>query len=212
MCLQCQLTVPDPGTGFLPRAANCTDGSFCCDNDPSCCAENRGIFLNGLGAIVSTDREVVSTSSSSSTAVGVVTVTDTPSQAETLNSAMSTATSAADTGDNTPSSSSLSTSAKVGIAVGAVAGVIMVVCLVVLLMRRRRARHKQTEGLEKVPRTTPHLASENQTHELGAVPVHGGYTAGGWGGSGRFPPTAILEPVHKADKSSSGQNIHELPN
>lgn len=29
------------GTGFLPRVVTCSDGSFCCDNDPTCCAENR---------------------------------------------------------------------------------------------------------------------------------------------------------------------------
>lgn len=35
--------------GFLPRVSQCGDGSWCCTNDPTCCSNGRGVFLDSDG-------------------------------------------------------------------------------------------------------------------------------------------------------------------
>lgn len=61
-------TIPKAtGTSFLPRVVQCSDGSYCCDNEPACCLNHTGVVLNGNGVVVTTLPSLTSTSSSSST-------------------------------------------------------------------------------------------------------------------------------------------------
>ena len=165
---------------------------------------NRGIVLNGLGAIVSTNDGVVSSSSSSSSSTALATVTVTPSSspATTLSCATCTATSTstADTGQIISSSGSLSTGAKVGIAIGAIAGVIILVSLFVLLVRSRRGRRRQNGDLGHAP-TRIHNFSDKEPQELGGVAAYGGDTRLGFLGMG-----------HKQPAATSHHNVYEMPN
>ena len=130
----------------------CGDGNYCCDNDPTCCSEGRGIVLNNDGHVISTKSgtSTAASSRSSSTAdssttnsslsssvsaapslVSIVIVTPTPGANE------SNAAAAAETLDH-GHSSSMSTGAKIGIATGATAGVLVVGISSFLLFRYRK--------------------------------------------------------------------------
>lgn len=36
-------------SGFLPRVTQCSDGSWCCSYDATCCSNGRGVFLDSDG-------------------------------------------------------------------------------------------------------------------------------------------------------------------
>lgn len=36
-------------SGFLPRVSQCSDGSWCCSYDATCCSNGRGVFLDSDG-------------------------------------------------------------------------------------------------------------------------------------------------------------------
>lgn len=152
----------DPGTGFLPRAVECSDGSFCCDNDPACCAESRGIVLNGLGAVVSTHSGTATTSStptasSPDSSLATTTTSSTAPTDSTTNTAPNSSgtSSPNDSGvEKSTSSSGLSSGAKAGIGIGVTAVVLIIAVLSVLLMRsRRRNALSRQGGIGAVPPT-----------------------------------------------------------
>lgn len=130
----------DPGTGFLPRAVECDDGSFCCDNDPRCCTENRGIVLNGLRAIVTTNPGLTSTST-------------TASATSTTADAAATTTTQSTTSESQAHEDTLSTGAKAGIGIGAVA--VFALLLIAFLLIRRRKRKATGDPSVQTPVTTP---------------------------------------------------------
>ena len=64
--------------GLLPRVTPCGDGSLCCSNDPQCCQNNRGVFLNENGNIIKT-RATAATTSYPPLGTGIERFTQTPS-------------------------------------------------------------------------------------------------------------------------------------
>lgn len=44
----------DETGGYYPRVRRCDDGSYCCNNEPSCCSDGDGVFLDAKGNIVDT--------------------------------------------------------------------------------------------------------------------------------------------------------------
>ena len=49
----------------------CNDGSYCCDNDPSCCATNSGKFVNSSGIIIASPSAAAASSISGAATVTV---------------------------------------------------------------------------------------------------------------------------------------------
>ena len=136
------------GTGYLPRVIQCSDGSWCCDNEPACCADHEGIVLNGLGAIVSTDSGNPSTSSSVSSASSLST-TSTSSTARTTSSMGTTASSSPSATAISGSASTLSskggltTGADAGLGVGLAVVAIVLAAVAYLLWKRSSKRSRQ---------------------------------------------------------------------
>ncbi|MCJ1481276.1 hypothetical protein MMC06_001433 [Schaereria dolodes] len=159
----------EEGTGFLPRVNTCSDGSFCCDNNPNCCADHEGVVLNGSGEVVSTDSlsiSATSTTSTSATSSPTSTTSNTPTtssnskatpsptkSASTSQNAISTPTIDADSKLPAPttqvshtSANALSTAAAAGIGVGAGLAVILLASAIVyFLLHRRRIQRLETE-------------------------------------------------------------------
>ena len=124
----------DTQTGLLPRVSNCTDGSFCCDDDAECCADRRGIFLNGDGVIASSDIGLLPTSTSSK----IMSATAGPT---TMAPSASTSATQAPSGSSTnqsTSTSGLSTGAKAGLGVGIALAVLIVLGVVLYYCQSRR--------------------------------------------------------------------------
>ena len=145
----------DTTTGFLPRVVICSDGSFCCDDEPDCCQQNRGIVLNGLGAIVSTDSGPTNTSSIASSSIGPTSVITTSAtaaatpatSATTSASATSTSSTVSSTAPLKPSQTSdsgLSESSKIGVSVTLpLVALAAAVILSIWFYRRRSRLHRQ---------------------------------------------------------------------
>jgi len=119
------------GTGYLPRVIQCSDGSWCCDNEPACCADHEGIVLNGLGAIVSTDSGNPSTSSSVSSASSSPSATVISGSASTLST-----------------KGGLTTGADAGLGVG-VAVVAIVLAAVAYLLWKRSSKRSRRRIMDK---------------------------------------------------------------
>lgn len=45
----------DETTGVFPRATQCDDGSWCCDNNLECCDQGVGVFLDATGNVASAE-------------------------------------------------------------------------------------------------------------------------------------------------------------
>lgn len=170
--------------------------------DPKCCAENRGIILNGLGAIVSTDDGIISTSTSTSmsTSTSSATTSSTPTAGitSTLNTAASSPLLATSTPLKSPlpqlgaSSTGLTFNAKVGIGIGA-AGAVAILAAVTFAVwyRRRRPQNAKARPMTMLYR-----------HELGhseAVPT-----------SFSKPYTQQLYS-HPVEKPAAGSELREMP-
>lgn len=53
--LTCPLALTNPidtATKALPRVNICPDGSYCCDNQPNCCLDKTGVFLDNNGVAI----------------------------------------------------------------------------------------------------------------------------------------------------------------
>ncbi|KAL2177465.1 uncharacterized protein P884DRAFT_299859 [Thermothelomyces heterothallicus CBS 202.75] len=48
--------------GVFPRVTICADGSLCCNNDPQCCQDGKGVFLDEAGNIASARATAATTS------------------------------------------------------------------------------------------------------------------------------------------------------
>jgi hypothetical protein len=146
------------GTGYLPRVIQCSDGSWCCDNEPACCADHEGIVLNGLGAIVSTDSGNPSTSSSVSSTSSLST-TSTSSTARTTSSMGTTASSSPSATAISGSASTLSTKgglttgADAGLGVGVAVVAIVLAAVAYLLWKRSSKRSRQWTMDRQEPNT-----------------------------------------------------------
>ncbi|KAJ8114237.1 hypothetical protein OPT61_g3832 [Boeremia exigua] len=149
--------------GLFPRVRTCSDGSYCCDNDSACCAQKRGVFLDGFGRIAS------STTSESSSTSSTPTSSEISSTTTTVNPSTTDA-SATDPPTGTPintspsSESGLSQGAKAGLGVGISVGVLAIVAVACLLWRRRR-RAKSPSA-----KNTSELPSQEQYIPYSALP------------------------------------------
>lgn len=45
----------DETTGVFPRATQCDDGSWCCNNNAECCDQGAGVFLDATGGIATAE-------------------------------------------------------------------------------------------------------------------------------------------------------------
>ncbi|KAL1843515.1 hypothetical protein VTJ49DRAFT_1108 [Mycothermus thermophilus] len=49
-----QICLYDEPGGRFPRVTECADGSLCCSNEPWCCQDKKGVFLDQNGNIIAT--------------------------------------------------------------------------------------------------------------------------------------------------------------
>ncbi|KAK3302740.1 uncharacterized protein B0T15DRAFT_313890 [Chaetomium strumarium] len=149
--------------GLFPRVVPCADGSLCCNNDPQCCQNGKGIFLDESGEVASakataatTTYPVVSgglsrttltpstsTTSTSTTTTSSSSSSDASTTSTTLSNAAATTASSA-TPTPTPESTSDDDDANTGLKVGLGLGIplaVIVGALLAYLFFRRRARH-----------------------------------------------------------------------
>ena len=143
--------------GFLPRVTVCDDGSLCCNNNPTCCGEGAGVFLDQDGNIASklvtaaitsyppidgtgTDRFTVVPSTS------LVTTTSSPA-IDTTSGSGSAASSTPPVASPSPSSSNSGNDAslKIGLGLGITLTAVVVGCLAFFIPRwwKRRKRHRE---------------------------------------------------------------------
>jgi hypothetical protein len=126
-----RIVYTDNPTGYLPRVDICPDGSYCCDNDPTCCVDKQGFFLNSDGVVTARANQT--------------TTTTTPSTTIATTSTTSSFASPSYTPEQAPSSAGLSQTAKIGLGVGCPAAALLFILLFFFIWRRRQ-RRQQCEG------------------------------------------------------------------
>lgn len=153
-------TIPTAtGTGFLPRVVQCSDGSYCCDNEPACCLNHTGVVLNGNGVVVTTLPSLTSTSSSSSTSATSTSTTSSISISVVNSTSLSSATSSTSSAPVAPTTSSTSTALPkpipyqgiVGGVVGAVAVIASIARFLIWRQRRRVIRLEAAVAAAQLP-------------------------------------------------------------
>lgn len=143
------LTATDNSDGYLPRVNICSDGSYCCDNDPYCCVDKAGLFLSKDGEVIGYANQTTTTSAKS-TATSTSSTSSTSSLASVTSSATQTSTSDSNT------SSGLSGSAKVDVGVGAgVGGLALILLALFWFFYRRRQRKKAAADPQPYPPLLP---------------------------------------------------------
>jgi hypothetical protein len=128
-------------TQILPRVRICRDGSLCCDNDPRCCENGDGIFLDNKGFITDSAPSTtitwgpertssgfrVSTEQTSSTSTSSVESSTSSSTSSTSSSETSTVTGDSDSNKNndgeTEKSNDDNSSLPIGLGVGLGVGI-----------------------------------------------------------------------------------------
>lgn len=135
---------------MFPRVTPCSDGSLCCNNDPQCCQDGKGIFLDEGGERISA-RATAATTSYPPLSGSLVRFTQTPSTISASISSMSTLLSPSTTESLPPTISPTETPAfssgsensmglKVGLGLGIPLAVLITACAVYFLLRMRRDR------------------------------------------------------------------------
>ncbi|EAQ91693.1 hypothetical protein CHGG_03628 [Chaetomium globosum CBS 148.51] len=146
-------------TGIFPRVTPCNDGSLCCNDDPQCCQNGNGIFLDESGNRASA-KATAATTSYPPVSDGLERFTLTPSTSTTSTSSTSATTASADESSTTtndePGAATTSSSTtpppdtsnnsddsiglKVGLGLGIPLAVILTAIAVYFFLRRRN-RH-----------------------------------------------------------------------
>ncbi|PNH44621.1 hypothetical protein VD0004_g3113 [Verticillium dahliae] len=142
-CAQICLYSENTGNGRFPQVTICTDGSYCCNNDPQCCARGRGTFLDARGKVIDNPTASSSSSASSSATRGASTSSATAAAASTTASEPPTSETPADPGSGNGSSSGSGSGDGLGLKVGLGLGIplaAIVVALGVWFLVRRRKR------------------------------------------------------------------------
>lgn len=115
---------------FLPRVSQCSDGSWCCNNDPQCCGTGGGTFLDEFGNIASAPASTIlsyppgvttiTTAASSLAAAPLLSTTSaSTSVSSSLGAAASTTSSSAGAATTVVVEQAVdSTSLKVGLSLG----------------------------------------------------------------------------------------------
>ncbi|PKS05532.1 hypothetical protein jhhlp_008049 [Lomentospora prolificans] len=120
---------------FFPRVKKCSDGSFCCSNEVSCCSRGNGVFLAANGDIVDKSSVSSTTSTETGTTQSISAASTTPSASEP----------APESAPDSPSSASRnstteSTAWKVGLGLGIpLAAILAGLGAWYILKRRQRA-------------------------------------------------------------------------
>ncbi|OBT95821.1 hypothetical protein VE01_06065 [Pseudogymnoascus verrucosus] len=175
----------------FPRVTICEDdGKYCCNNDKDCCAEGRGVILNGAGKVVgkavsssSSTTSVPSTMSTSSTSPPETTTSDSSSTSDptTTSTKPTTPTAASETTalndaaspSETAAAGGLATGAKIGIGIAVPLGVLAAAGLGAFLwFRRRRVYSASNDGYKPSPQGSPaqELVATDIPRELQAFP------------------------------------------
>ncbi|KAK4202129.1 hypothetical protein QBC40DRAFT_277011 [Triangularia verruculosa] len=149
----CLYNETEASNGVLPRVVQCGDGSLCCNNNPQCCQDGKGTFLNEQGEIVSsraigptTSFPPLSGTGTVRTTAPVPTPTTSTTSSESTSSSVSTPeTSSLPTGTETvspgPSTpNEENNSLKLGLGIGIPCGVLAAALLIFLFIKRQKKR------------------------------------------------------------------------
>ncbi|KAK4188572.1 hypothetical protein QBC35DRAFT_382313 [Podospora australis] len=130
---------------ILPRVTECRDGSLCCNNDPQCCQDGRGVFLDESGNVAQRRATAATTSFPPFQGTGtrrttMPVSTGSSTSFSTTNTATSATSSSTTTGVPAESSSSGESSAglKVGLGLGIPLAVLITGILAWVFFRRRK--------------------------------------------------------------------------
>ena len=156
-------------TAYFPLVNRCADGSYCCDNDSTCCGTNSGVMLDGEGNIID------NTSSSSSS----------PSSTETSTTKTSSAEAPSAPNDAGPDS----TAFKVGLGLGIPLAAIAAAFGVWFVLRKRIRVAAPTED-----QNGPAAGTKYFHPELGAYPDDSTLNGGELQGTAK-PVELGAEPV-----------------
>ncbi|KAL2019029.1 hypothetical protein VTK56DRAFT_10133 [Thermocarpiscus australiensis] len=201
--------------GIFPRVVSCADGSLCCDEDPQCCQDGRGVFLDesgnrasarataattsyppvsdGLGRFTLTP----STSVVSTTTAGFTSSTSSLSISSTPSRPDSAATSSTSPVVGAPSGSDDSIALKVGLGLGIPLAVLLTACLVYCLRRWWRGTTR-TDDADPVG------------YQPGAAEGHADYRPEGYYSPGVYTPRMEYPVVPKPPPVYSVQRPAEL--
>ncbi|KAK3368333.1 hypothetical protein B0H63DRAFT_565046 [Podospora didyma] len=120
MCGQiCLYDETKQGGGRFPRVTQCNDGTLCCNNDPDCCANGRGVYLDATGSVALTRGTAATTSYPPVSGTGparftatlnILAVSSTTRQASTFSSTRTSTASSRSTSATSSTSTSTPTS------------------------------------------------------------------------------------------------------
>ncbi len=186
----------ESGGGVLPRVTPCADGSLCCNNDPGCCSNGRGVFLDENGNKVNARATAATTSYPPlGTGTGRFTLTPSTSTTSTTSSTSTTETVAGTSGSGPGTTAPVEDGAvvgggsargddmgmKIGLGVGIPVGVLAVAGMGFLLFKRRAASNK----------TVPHELGDGREGYAGGDSLGGGASVVQVGGG---PPSEMYAP------------------
>lgn len=125
----------------------CKDGSYCCNNEPTCCDEGKGVFLNEQGFIVSTAGSTTATPTETRGAQGGSPTSAT--SATSVAQASAPTASAVETGNGLPSG------VKVAIGVVVPVTVLLITALALIIWRLRKHNRGLQASLQKPEHSLP---------------------------------------------------------
>ncbi|KAH6838609.1 hypothetical protein B0I37DRAFT_358357 [Chaetomium sp. MPI-CAGE-AT-0009] len=201
-------------TGIFPRVTPCEDGSLCCNNDPQCCQNGDGIFLDESGNRASAKATAATTSYppvkgglerftvTPSTSTTSTSTTSTTSTSSTSTSAEASSTTGAGAGAATASASATPTAEpsssdsddsiglKVGLGLGIPLAAILAALVVYFVLRKRGRRADQA-----VPAPQQYPPYVGEMAQPSAYPYSEGTVYSGSTNSPAYPPQPKYQPV-----------------
>ncbi|KAF1993523.1 hypothetical protein P154DRAFT_567957 [Amniculicola lignicola CBS 123094] len=182
VCAGVCLYSEQPNGGIFPRVTQCEDGSWCCNDDISCCTGGRGTFLDAQGNIVTAQSLAQTTlpglaSASPTTTLSAAVVSrsisssvdnsSTRSSSTVSSPAPSSSASASVSATASPHSSTpLSSGAKAGIGVGVSLGIILFAILGFALWRRRAVRNERYSSHMAVEMDAPTTGTAKYKYQV----------------------------------------------
>ncbi|KAF3482317.1 uncharacterized protein GIQ15_05076 [Arthroderma uncinatum] len=192
---------------ILPRAVVCenpgpANGSYCCDDNRTCCIDKAGFFLSSDGILVGRANQTEDDPTLTPRPIGI--------PASSLISMGSSATAGSSPvrlpGDE---KAGLSTAAKAGIGVGVAVAVLLAVIAGTLLFLRRKRRNKRTakgavpgdsnEEQDQVP--LPEQDSEKQLEQPQRIAHENAHELMGDGGTSELPPSEVSTPTYMKEQA-----------
>lgn len=234
-CAQvCMFNETEQLSGFLPRVSQCSDGSWCCVNDATCCSNSRGVFLDSDGNSASAEgtrtvsyppvsgtgieryTESISTTeaSTSSTTSISTTLASVTSQATSMTSSSSTTTATSAASDSTQDEDDNDDSGtKVGLGVGLgvpLAAIVAGLSVWFILRRKRRPDGAQLAASDDGLRNGMQSRGSVDMTQNGSPFARSddGHTYGAYGSDATSAMLVASTP--KNELSGEGKSIHEL--